>query len=162
MPGDAVDHLRDTNEFQFTQLVIDLKGRDPDDAFSTVPYEKGFHFLYYLEKLVGKDHFDEFIKHYFTKWARKSLNSFEFRDTFLDFFRGYGNDDIVSKLGTIDWEGWFYKPGLPPKPEFDTTYVDMCYKLADSWQSKVGFAPSLYHWQSFNTYLSLGLHSQSE
>jgi len=38
---------------QLTRLVPDLKGIDPDDAFSSVPYEKGFAFLYYLETLVG-------------------------------------------------------------------------------------------------------------
>ena len=31
----------------------DLKGIDPDDSFSCVPYEKGFALLYYLESLVG-------------------------------------------------------------------------------------------------------------
>lgn len=30
--------------------VPDLSaGEDPDDAFSRVPYEKGFYFLYYLQ-----------------------------------------------------------------------------------------------------------------
>ena len=34
----------------FTALVPDLSGGvDPDDAFSKVPYEKGFYFLYYLQ-----------------------------------------------------------------------------------------------------------------
>lgn len=37
----------------YTKLVPDLKGVDPDDAFSSVPYEKGFTLLYYLENLVG-------------------------------------------------------------------------------------------------------------
>ena len=36
-----------------TALVPDLKGIDPDDSFSHVPYEKGFALLYYLESLVG-------------------------------------------------------------------------------------------------------------
>lgn len=36
-----------------TRLVVDLKGVHPDDAFSTVPYEKGSLFLRYLEDLVG-------------------------------------------------------------------------------------------------------------
>lgn len=48
-------------DHEFTKLVIDLKGKDPDDAFSSIPYEKGFTFLYYLEKLVGKDKWDKFI-----------------------------------------------------------------------------------------------------
>lgn len=37
----------------YTKLVPDLKGVDPDDAFSVVPYEKGFALLYYIETLVG-------------------------------------------------------------------------------------------------------------
>ena len=36
-----------------TNLVPDLSGIDPDDAFSTVPYEKGFNLLMYLEQLLG-------------------------------------------------------------------------------------------------------------
>lgn len=36
-----------------TKMVVDLKGVHPDDAFSTVPYEKGSLFLIYLENLVG-------------------------------------------------------------------------------------------------------------
>ena len=36
-----------------TCLVVDLTGVDPDDSFSTVPYEKGQAFLWYLEDVVG-------------------------------------------------------------------------------------------------------------
>ena len=50
-------------DHEYTKLVIDLKGKDPDDAFSSIPYEKGFTFLYYLEKLIGKAEFDRFIPH---------------------------------------------------------------------------------------------------
>ena len=28
------------HDHEFTKLVLDLKGKDPDDAFSSVPYEK--------------------------------------------------------------------------------------------------------------------------
>ncbi|QSZ31017.1 hypothetical protein DSL72_000578 [Monilinia vaccinii-corymbosi] len=126
-------------DHEFTKLVVDLKGKDPDDAFSSVPYEKGFHFLYYLERLVGKSTWDKFIPHYFTTWKRKSLDSFEFKATLLDFF---ASDKAASKaLESVDWESWFYKPGLPPKPEFDTSLVDKCYALAKKWESK-DFTPS--------------------
>lgn len=30
-----------------------MRGADPDEAFSTVPYEKGFALLFYLETLLG-------------------------------------------------------------------------------------------------------------
>ncbi len=37
----------------FTKLVIDLKNADPDDAFSTIPLEKGHTLLFHLEQKVG-------------------------------------------------------------------------------------------------------------
>jgi hypothetical protein len=58
---DSIERYGEDHEF--TQLVIDLKGKDPDDAFSSVPYEKGFVFLYHLEKLIGKEKWDKFIPH---------------------------------------------------------------------------------------------------
>jgi leukotriene-A4 hydrolase len=51
------------HDHEFTKLVIDLKGKDPDDAFSSIPYEKGFNFLFYLENLLTKEKFDPFIPH---------------------------------------------------------------------------------------------------
>ena len=38
---------------QFTELVPNLVGVDPDDAFSSVPYEKGSSLLMYLEEKLG-------------------------------------------------------------------------------------------------------------
>lgn len=129
---DSVDQFGADHEF--TKLIIDLKGEDPDDAFSSIPYEKGFNFLYYLEKLIGKDKFDTFIPHYFTVWKGKSLDSYEFKATLLDFFT---NDDIVAKklVTNVDWDSWFYKPGLPPKPDFDTSLVQPAYDLAENWET---------------------------
>lgn len=34
----------------------------PDDSFSTIPYEKGFQFLFYLETLLGDDMMEELIR----------------------------------------------------------------------------------------------------
>ena len=117
----------------FTKLIIDLKGKDPDDAFSSVPYEKGFIFLYYLENLIGIEKWDSFIPHYFKTWARKSLDSYEFKTTLLDYF---ASDPEASKLlNDLDWDKWFYSPGFPPKPDFDTSLVDVCYDLAAKWKS---------------------------
>jgi len=50
-------------DHEFTKLVVDLKDKDPDDAFSSIPYEKGFNFLYYLDRLVGREKWDKFIRH---------------------------------------------------------------------------------------------------
>jgi leukotriene-A4 hydrolase len=88
-----------------------------------------------LEKLIGKPSFDTFIPHYFKTWSRKSLDSYDFKATLLDFFKP---DAAASKaLSSVDWDSWFYKPGLPPKPDFDTRMVDECYALASKWESQV-------------------------
>lgn len=128
---EAMEHFGEDHEF--TKLVVDLKGKDPDDAFSTVPYEKGFTFLYYIEKLIGKDTFDKFIPHYFKTWEGKSLDSYDFKDTLLKFFES--DASTSKKLATIDWDTWFYKPGYPPKPDFDTSLVDGVYALAKKWET---------------------------
>ncbi|OAA71547.1 leukotriene A4 hydrolase [Cordyceps fumosorosea ARSEF 2679] len=128
-------------DHEYTKLIISHKDVDPEDVYSTVAYEKGFHFLYYLDRLVGRANFDKFIPHYFTKWAGKSLDSFEFKQTFVDFFNGLGDEALKQKLITIDWEDKLYSPGLPPKPEFDTTLAQQCYDLANKWKES-SFEPS--------------------
>ncbi|CAM1501099.1 Fc.00g102610.m01.CDS01 [Cosmosporella sp. VM-42] len=137
--SDAVDLFGKDHEY--TKLIIKHEGVDPEDVYSTVAYEKGFHFLYYLERLVGRDNFDKFIPHYFTKWSEKSLDSFEFKATFLDFFNGLGNEDVQKKIAGINWDDKFYTPGLPPKPDFDTSLADQCYDLASKWKDE-SFEPS--------------------
>ncbi|KAG7196235.1 putative leukotriene A-4 hydrolase (LTA-4 hydrolase) (Leukotriene A(4) hydrolase) [Scheffersomyces spartinae] len=116
---------------RFSTLVQDLKDQcDPDDAFSTVPYEKGFNLLLHIEQVLGGTAiFDAFIPHYFNKFKYKSLDTYQFMDTLYGFF-----DDKKDLLDTIDWNTWLYKPGMPPiKPQFDTSLVDQCYALADKW-----------------------------
>ena len=148
-------------DHEFTKLIISHKGVDPEDAFSTVPYEKGFHFLWYLDRLVGREHFDKFIPHYFQTWAKKSLDSFEFKQTFLDFFNAYGNEEIKAKVAQIDWEGRFYTPGLPPKPEFDTSYVDTCLALAEKWKAEVGSRSFPPHWRLLADFCYSGFRAQA-
>jgi leukotriene-A4 hydrolase len=126
---DSVEQFGEDHEF--TKLIVDLKGKDPDDAFSSIPYEKGFNFLYYIEKLIGKEKFDPFIPHYFTVWRGKSLDSYDFKSTLLDFFSK--EKDVSEKLNSIDWDKWFYATRLPPKPDFDTSLVKAVYQLADKW-----------------------------
>jgi leukotriene-A4 hydrolase len=120
-------------DHEFTKLIPDLKGKDPDDAFSSVPYEKGFTFLYHLEKLIGKEKWDQFIPHYFTQYKERSVDSYEFKATLVGFFEK--DKEVSKKLDELDWDGWFYKPGFPTKPDFDTTLADQCYALADKWQA---------------------------
>ncbi|WZH43661.1 peptidase family M1-domain-containing protein [Fusarium acuminatum] len=135
-------------DHEYTKLIIKHDGVDPEDVYSTVAYEKGFHFIYYLEGVVGRENFDKFIPFYFTKWSGKSLDSFEFKQTFLDFFNNLGSEEISKKISKIDWEDKFYTPGLPPKPEFDTTLANQCYDLANKWKD-TKFEPSAKDLEDF-------------
>ncbi|KFA64967.1 hypothetical protein S40285_03866 [Stachybotrys chlorohalonatus IBT 40285] len=135
-------------DHEYTKLIINHDKVDPEDVYSQVAYEKGFHLVYYLERVVGREHFDKFIPHYFTKWAGKSLDSFEFRDTFVEFFDSYGNEDIKQRVAAIDWEDKFYTPGLPPKPEFDTSLANECYDLANKWKDD-SYTPDAKDVESF-------------
>lgn len=46
-----------------TALIPDIKGVDPDDAFSSVPYEKGFSLIYYIEQIVSRHRQSSLKKH---------------------------------------------------------------------------------------------------
>ena len=50
-------------ENPYTCLVIKNDGTiDPDDAFSRIPYEKGFSLLWYLQTIFGDSKFEKFLK----------------------------------------------------------------------------------------------------
>lgn len=127
----SIDSMK--NPERFSTLVQCLNdGCDPDEAFSTVPYEKGFNLLLHLEMLLGgMEEFDPFIKYYFNKFAEKSLDTFQFLDTLFEFY-----PDKQNELNHMDWETWLFKPGMPPRPPFDTSLADPVYKLAEKWIAK--------------------------
>lgn len=128
-----------------------------DPANSRGQYEKGFTFLYHLEKLIGKTKWDKFIPHYFTVFKTKSLDSYEFKATLLSFFES--DAEASQKLNDVDWDTWFYQPGFPPKPDFDTSLADQCLDLANRWealnQGSDGFKPNAKDIESFSANQSI-------
>ena len=59
-------------------LYVDLTGRDPDDGFTDVPYEKGALFLLHLEQTFGRERFDQFLRSYFDHFAFQSITTEQF------------------------------------------------------------------------------------
>jgi leukotriene-A4 hydrolase len=88
--------------------------------------------LTYVHSPVLIGHFANHVQ-YFNKYKGKSLDSYEFKSTILDFFKG--DSEASGALNDLDWDKWFYAPGLPPKPDFDTSLVDVVYDLAKKWLS---------------------------
>jgi hypothetical protein len=59
-------------------LQPDLTDRDPDDAYSVVPYEQGALFLSFLESRFGRDAFDPFLRRWFDEHAFQSATTAQF------------------------------------------------------------------------------------
>jgi len=118
----------------FTRLVTDLRGVDPDDSFSSVPYEKGYVFLYYLEETVGgAAAFEPFFKSYVQKYKQQSIDTNTFKDYFIGYFTAEGKGNLIAE---IDWDTWLYAPGMPPyQPKYDTSLVEVCSELKSKWDA---------------------------
>ena len=92
-------------------LHVNLDGRDPDDGFTNVPYEKGALFLRLLEETYGRDVFDAFLKQWFQTHAFQSVTTADFLDflhkNLLDTHRPVDDKPVP------DVNAWIYQPGLP-------------------------------------------------
>jgi leukotriene-A4 hydrolase len=91
-------------------LAIDLRGRDPDDGFSEVPYEKGRLFLGWLESRVGRDALEAFLRSYFDAFAFRSVTTEQFVD-YLERELLAARPGVVSRA---ELDAWIGAPGLPP------------------------------------------------
>jgi aminopeptidase N len=91
-------------------LAIDLRDRDPEEAFSSVPSEKGRLFLTYLDAKFGRERFDAFVRGYIDHFSSKSVTSEQFvnylQENLLDRFPGVVTRDQVT--------AWTFGPGIPP------------------------------------------------
>ncbi|GMG86190.1 M1 family metallopeptidase [Biformimicrobium ophioploci] len=99
-------------------MAIDLRGRDPDEVFSNIPYEKGSLFLYEIENKIGREAFDQFLLGYFDHFAFKSITT----EDFLEYLDKTLLADHADKLDRARIEEWIFKPGLPagaPEPRSD-------------------------------------------
>jgi aminopeptidase N len=90
-------------------LNLDLKGRDPDENVTQVPYEKGALFLKTLEVAFGRQRFDEFLRAYFDHFAFQSITTREF----LDYLRKHLLDKYPDVAARVPVDEWINRPGLP-------------------------------------------------
>ncbi|AYV49284.1 aminopeptidase [Caulobacter flavus] len=92
-----------------TRLHIDLTGRDPDDGMTDIPYEKGAAFLRTIEKEVGRERWDAYLRGYFDRHAFQPQTAEGFiADLRTHLFKG--DKALEAK---IDVQRWVYQPGLP-------------------------------------------------
>ncbi|HUR81603.1 MAG TPA: M1 family metallopeptidase [Thermoanaerobaculia bacterium] len=95
-----------------THLFLDLTGRDPDEAATKLPYEKGYFLLRLLEETVGRAKWDRFLRDYFDRHAFQSMTTSAFVDELHSAFPQLA----------VDVNVWINGPGIPqnaPKIESD-------------------------------------------
>jgi leukotriene-A4 hydrolase len=90
---------------ELTKLRTRLQGVDPDEAFSQVPYEKGYLFLKALESAAGRPAFDAFLRQY--------LQTFRFQALTTEQFLAFTREKLPGALEKVDASRWLDSPGLP-------------------------------------------------
>ncbi|MDQ3125418.1 MAG: M1 family metallopeptidase, partial [Pseudomonadota bacterium] len=91
-----------------TRLKLDLAGRDPDEGLTDVAYEKGAALLFTIERIVGRERFDAWLKGYFERNAFRPMTT----EMFLEDIRTH----LVTTRALEDqlmMDAWIYQPGMP-------------------------------------------------
>ena len=86
-------------------LHIDLEDRNPDDGFTQVPYVKGMLLLRTIEKAVGREKFDPFLRGYFDHFAFQSITTADFLE--------YLERELPAAVKKVDLRAWTEEPGIP-------------------------------------------------
>jgi leukotriene-A4 hydrolase len=101
--------LQGGGDAKLSKLYVQLQGRDPDDGFSDVPYEKGRLFLGFLEARLGRTELDGMLREYFEKFAFKSIDT----ATFRSFFKGWLAAHPQAKVSEEEVTAWIEGEGIP-------------------------------------------------
>lgn len=92
-----------------TRLKLDLDGRDPDEGLTDVAYEKGAFFLRTIEREVGRQAFDAWLRGYFERNAYRPMTT----ELFLADIRQHLIGGDAALEGELMMDAWIYQPGLP-------------------------------------------------
>ncbi len=107
-----------------TRLRTHLQDIDPDEAFSVVPYEKGYLFLRTLEQAVGRERFDAFLKTY--------LKTFRFRSVTTDDFLELAERELPGVLEKVGAQEWIDGEGIPANaPPIHSSRLQAIERLHD-------------------------------
>jgi hypothetical protein len=86
-----------------------LGDRDPDDAYSVVPYELGALFLSFLEDKFGRDTFDRFLRRWFDEHAFQSVTTAQF----LEFLSKHLLSTRPGEVTEAQIQEWLHTESIP-------------------------------------------------
>ncbi|HEX9139834.1 MAG TPA: M1 family metallopeptidase [Steroidobacteraceae bacterium] len=90
-------------------LVRSSPFKDPDEAYSAVPYERGVLFLTWLETQFGRDAFDAFLRGWFDDHAFQSATTAQF----VSYLRDKLMTQQPGKVTPAQISAWLYQPEIP-------------------------------------------------
>jgi hypothetical protein len=122
--AESLERFRDQPEL--TLLRTHLDGVDPDDAFSSIPYEKGARLVAALEQAAGAAAFQGFLRAY--------MGRFRFTSITTEQFCAFTEERLPGLLARVDADAWLNRPGMPgTAPVFRSPRLDGIIALAGAW-----------------------------
>lgn len=100
---DELERFKDRPEL--TRLRTHLSGVDPDDAYSSIPYEKGARFLAALERAAGEAAFARFVRDYMARFRFQSITT--------ERFCAFVEESFPGLLAKVDAAAWLDGAGMP-------------------------------------------------
>jgi len=107
---DMMEALNEEKNDATTRLHLPPAEAGPDGGASGVVYDKGAAFLRTIERIVGRERWDSYLRSYFDRHAFQPMTSARFlADLRANLVKG---DRELEKQLMLD--RWVYEPGLPP------------------------------------------------
>lgn len=110
---EAVARFRADGQGGLTRLRTHLDEIDPDESFSTIPYDKGQLFLATIEAEVGRERFDAFAKRY--------LDRFRFGAVTTEEFVSFTEGELPGVFAKVDAKAWIDGEGIPKNAPSSTS-----------------------------------------
>ena len=111
---------------ELTLLRTHLEGVDPDDAFSSIPYEKGARLVAALEQEAGEAAFLAFLRDY--------MKRFRFTSITTEQFCAFVEERLPGALDRVGADAWLNRPGMPANaPVFRSARLDRITAMARAW-----------------------------
>jgi aminopeptidase N len=127
---DLAQSRADVTEAADRTLQPNLDGRDPDDAYSVVPYEQGALFLSFLEAKFGRDAFDQFLRRWFDEHAFQSVSTAQFL-AFLKMHLLSTHPGVVTDAQVDEWLHTESIPSFAVMPKSDA--LEKVEQARDEW-----------------------------
>lgn len=121
--------------------------RNAEESNSAIVYDKGALFLRTIERIMGRQRFDAYLRSYFDRYAFQPMTTQKFLADFRE--RAVRGDTALEQQLQLD--AWAYEPGLPSNAQepHAATFDQVDAAVA---AFAAGAAPDGAQWRSWGTF----------